>query len=359
MIGRKLLVSIVQVHGLKKLKNFTGAHPYCVCEVKHANAHANPIKAETQLVTAGDTLNPVWDEAFEIDNWHEGESLEFTIYDKGVTGPKTEGKVLLPTESFFPHGFNGMLNISDLPGAFLHVEVQIFNPMAGETPMTCAVPFAVGTCATPAPAFTTQTVTPPGSPSVVYRTPNYVSHPYGTPQSTRTPQSTPQSTPRTYSAPATSVMQMGPQRLGVSILEAHGLQHLNHCIGDHPYVTCEIKHVTKARSTRIETKPVTAGDRQNPFWGETHYIDSWRPGEPLEFSIYDKGLMGSKTEGKALLPAELIVSPGFTGMIPISGLPHALLHVIVRPLGPYSSAQQQGIKKSRKLKTKKKSKGCC
>merc|ERR550532_3199582 len=89
-------------------------------------------------------------------------------------------------------------------------------------------------------------------------------------------------------------VQMGPQRLAVSILEAHGLQHLNYFTGDHPYVTCEIKQFDKARLTRIETKPVTEGDMQNPFWGETHYLDSWHRGEPLEFSIYDKG---SKTEG--------------------------------------------------------------
>jgi len=378
MMGRKLLVHMIQAQGLKALNQFTGDHPYCVCEVKHAHAHANPTKAETHPVNTGDTLNPVWDEAFEIDPWHEGESLEFTIYDKGLIGAKTEGKVLLPTESFFPNGFHGMLNISELPGAFLQVEVQILNPVAGDRPMTCAAPFVVDTCATPSPAATTQTVTQAGLPSVVYQTPNYVAHPmtyaipssspmmYSAPAPASTMSTAPAGTstngaspPTTSVQPQQPVAQMGPQRLGISILEAHGLQHLNHFTGDHPYVTCEIKHIDKARLTRIETKPVTEGDMQNPFWGETHYIDSWHPGELLEFSIYDKGLMGSKTEGKAVLPAEMFSQQGFRGMIPISGLPHALLNVIIRPLGSDSSAQKEGVKKSKKVKMNKKSKGCC
>jgi hypothetical protein len=355
---------MIQAHGLKHLNHFTGDHPYCVCEVK---SHAGPAKAETKPVTSGDTLNPVWDEAFEIDPWQEGESLEFTIYDQGLIGAKTEGKALLPAESFFPNGFHGMLPISDLPESFLQVEVQILK---SETPITYAAPFTVNNN-----AMTSSACTYPGTPSAVYRTPNYVAHPmtYANPTMYSAPvpcasamsaakagTSTIGAAPPNYSMQSQlPVVQMGPQRLGISILEAHGLQHLNHFTGDHPYVTCEIKHSDKARSTRIETKPVTQGDMQNPFWGETHYLNSWHPGEPLEFSIYDKGLMGSKTEGKAVLPAELFSAQGFTGMIPISGLPHAVLHVIVRPLGSDHSAQDEGATKSRKLKTKHKSRGCC
>jgi len=73
-------------------------------------------------------------------------------------------------------------------------------------------------------------------------------------------------------------------------------------------------------------------------------------------------LIGSKTEGKAVLPSELFSPQGFTGMVPISDLAHALLHVIVRVLGPTAPAQEEGVtksKKQKKLKTKKKSKGCC
>jgi len=309
MMGHKLLVHMIQAHGLKHLNHFTGDRPYCVCEVKRADSYAQPTTAETQPVTTGDTLNPVWDEAFEIDPWQEGESLEFTIYDEGLLGAKTEGKVLLPAETFFPNGFSGMINISALPGAFLQVDVQILPTTGGVEALMVESP-----------------------------------------------------APVTYAAPAEACANGATQKLGISILEAQGLQHMNHFTGDHPYVTCKIKHFDQAKSTKIETKPMTEGDTLNPFWGETHYLDSWQPGEPLEFTVYDKGLINSKTEGKAVLPCELFSPQGFTGMVPISGLPHALLHVIVRVLGPTAPAQEEGVtksKKQKKLKTKRKSKGCC
>jgi len=180
---------------------------------------------------------------------------------------------------------------------------------------------------------------------------------------------------------------MGPQKLAVSILQAHGLQHMNNFTGDHPYVTCEVKHLDHhARTTRIETKQVTEGDTLNPFWGETHQIEPWYMGESLEFTVYDRGLLGSKTEGKVSLRPDIFYPNGFSGMVQISGLPHALLHIIVRAMGPASQSAAEGrtageameatatpiqqnltaevpmmsVKgKSKKLKKGKKNKGCC
>ena len=112
---------------------------------------------------------------------------------------------MLPAEAFFPNGFSGMLNISALPGAFLQVDVQILPTVAAETPMTEAAPSGVDT----------------------------------------------------------------PQKLGISILEARGLQHMNHFTGDHPYVQAEIKHMGHhAKVTRAQTRPITQGDTLNPFWDE-------------------------------------------------------------------------------------------
>jgi len=158
---------------------------------------------------------------------------------------------------------------------------------------------------------------------------------------------------------------LGPQKLAVSILQAHGLQHMNHFTGDHPYVTCEVKGVDGQSRTKVETKPVTEGDTSNPFWGETLTIEPWNLGENLEFSVYDKGLIGSKTEGKVILPHEVFYPAGFSGMVLISGLPHALLHVIVRPIGPSSVAdgatpvETSSKKKKKKLTVGKNQKSCC
>ena len=86
-------------------------------------------------------------------------------------------------------------------------------------------------------------------------------------------------------------------------------------------------------------------------------------------SVYDKGLIGSKTEGKVVLAPELFFPNGFSGMLGISGLPHAMLHVIIRPLGPMAEntaeetvatdATTLSKKKKKKIKVGKKSKGCC
>jgi len=129
----------------------------------------------------------------------------------------------------------------------------------------------------------------------------------------------------------------GAYKLAVSIVQAQGLKHLNSFTGDHPYVVCEVKHAAhRERRTKVETKPVTVGDTLNPVWNETHELEPWHQGEPLEFAVYDKGLIGSKTEGKATLPAEMFFNNpnGFCGPLQISGLPHALLMVAVRIVGP-------------------------
>jgi len=174
----------------------------------------------------------------------------------------------------------------------------------------------------------------------------------------------------------TMTQAAGPQRLAVSILQAHGLQHMNHFTGDHPYVVCEVKHRDwSLKAAKVETKPVTEGDTLNPFWGETHTLEPWHEGEPLELSVYDKGLIGSKTEGKVILAPELFFPNGFSGMLSISGLSHAMLHVIVRPIGPVVAENAvvgntavetlitDGIteskKKKKKVKIGKKSKSCC
>jgi len=415
MAGHKLLVHIMRAEGLQHMNHFTGDHPYCVCEVKHADSHSNPTKAETKPVESGDTLNPIWDEAFEIDPWHEGEPLEFTIYDKGLLGSRTEGKVLLPAHDFFPMGFNGMLSISEIPGAFLQVEVQILGTqseqvvpgmmttMAGEVPMAAyTAPATTYTyAAPPAPVYSTQTVTYSQAPQVTYQaampaagvtyqaampaagsavmtaaptTYTNVSAPitYGVPQSQPMMIQGAQACAASAQMPADPMVTSGPQKLAVSILQAHGLQHINNFTGDHPYCTCEVKHMHQhTGTTRMETKTVTEGDTLNPFWGETHQLEPWHPGESLEFTVYDKGLIGSKTEGKILLPSDFFFPQGFSGMLQISGLPHALLHVIVRPLGQSGAGSVTGAEvatttvegakqaKKKKLKVGKKSKGCC
>merc|ERR1712008_125797 len=137
-----------------------------------------------------------WDETLELESWQPGQTLEFTVYDKGLLGSKTEGKALLPSEFFYPHGFQGMLAIIGLPDAKLNVEVQLAGIEQD-------------------PVLTADGVPEAGDMGVV------------------------------------------PQRLAVSILQAHGLKHMNNFTGDKPYATCEVKHLDPAtETTLVETQPV-------------------------------------------------------------------------------------------------------
>lgn len=111
-----------------------------------------------------------------------------------------------------------------------------------------------------------------------------------------------------------STAMMGPQKLTVSILQAPGLQPMNHFIGDHPYVTLDVKGVDGHSHTQVETNSVTENDTTNPFWGETLTGNPWSWEQNFEFSVYDKGLVGSKTEGKVVLPHELFYPTGFSEM---------------------------------------------
>jgi len=407
MLGQKLYVDIVRATGLAQMNHFTGDHPYVQCEVKHLDRHERTTKAATKPMTVGDTMNPIWNERLEIQPWQPGEDLEFTIYDKGLIGARTEGRVSLPSANFYPQGYSGMLPVSGLPNAFLQVAVQpgggatsaygvssgvtyaaaaasptaatysmptassgmtYSSPMTYSTGTTSPVTYSAGapTAASPyaqssvmpmqtAPTYTNSSAMPvqtysgaattysastpmiSSSPAVPVQTQTYGAAPvYGSPPS-----------PTYMQQPQTYMMQggqmygagaygTGAYKLAVSIIQAQGLKHMNNFTGDHPYVVCEVKHAAhRERRTKVETKPVTMGDTMNPLWNETHELEPWHPGEPLEFSVYDKGLLGSKTEGKATLPGELFSQPnGFSGTLPIAGLSHALLYVAVRVLGP-------------------------
>merc|ERR550532_148948 len=132
---------------------------------------------------------------------------------------------------------------------------------------------------------------------------------------------------------------MPGQQLVVEVVRAIGLHHMNHFTGDHPYVQCEVKHLDRhAQTTRAMTNPVTMGDTLNPFWGERLELQPWQPGEDLEFTVYDKGLIGAKTEGRVQLPSHMFYPNGFTGSLEISGLPGALLEIVVQPATGTASA---------------------
>jgi len=398
--GQTLVVEVVRAMGLHHLNNFCGDNPYVQCEVKHLNRHAKTTRETTKPVTMGDTMNPVWGERLELQPWQPGEDLEFTVYDKGLIGSKTEGKVLLPSNMFYPNGFNGNLEISGLPGALLQIVVQPPGGSAGAYSMgaptssysmagasggmPCSAPMTYS-AGTPTSGVTySSNMLPPAAPvttmmgssgsypaaQAAMPTQTYAAplpmYTGAAPAASATP--TVAMPTQTYAAPtvlpaqtcaspaAPMVMEpvatmtgggqmcgaggaygagVGPYKLAVSVMQAQNLKHMNNFTGDKPYVVCEVKHNSRhERRTMAQTKEVTIGDTSNPQWNECLELEPWQPGEKLEFTIYDKGLLGSRTEGKAELQGETFFPNGWNGALSIENHPQMLLHVAVQVLGP-------------------------
>jgi len=374
-------------------------------------------------VTTGDTLNPFWGERLELQPWQPGEDLEFTVYDKGLIGAKTEGKVQLPSHMFYPNGFTGSLEISGLPGALLEIVVQpatgtasaapasmssvvgasggvaysspttysVGAPISGMTySSNAAPPTMTYSAGTPTPAVApvatmirpsatfgaAQTAAPMqtyAAPTAAYSssTPTYVgaapaiSATSAMPMPTQTYTTQTVSPAQAYAAPSPTYVEpaaaynmgegqygadpaatynMGEgqygadaYKLAVSVIQAQNLEHMNNFTGDKPYVVCEVRHNSHhERRAKVQTTEVTSGDTLNPQWNECLELEPWHPGEALDFTIYDKGLLGSKTEGKAELPGEMFfTSPnGWEGPLQIEGHPEMMLYVAVKVLGP-------------------------
>jgi len=76
-------------------------------------------------------------------------------------------------------------------------------------------------------------------------------------------------------------------------------------------------------------------------WNEAHVIEGYFPGDSLEFTVCDQGMMGHRSEGKVLIDhTHFYNEQGFEGDLPIDGLPHATLSVRIHCLGPISQLQQ-------------------
>merc|ERR1712232_169594 len=120
---QKLRVSMIQ---LKNVDFSSDKLLYCVCSVHHTKKTAKPTACQTKT-TAGSS-QPTWsgkDNTHEIDSWKPGESLEFIIFNKVKLGSQFLGKAVLPSERFFPNGFEGDVAVEceGMPQAMIHVRV--------------------------------------------------------------------------------------------------------------------------------------------------------------------------------------------------------------------------------------------
>eukprot|EP00929_Paragymnodinium_shiwhaense_P093534 TRINITY_DN5370_c0_g2_i1.p1 TRINITY_DN5370_c0_g2~~TRINITY_DN5370_c0_g2_i1.p1 ORF type:complete len:1730 (+),score=362.01 TRINITY_DN5370_c0_g2_i1:146-5335(+) len=316
---QKLRVAIVQATGLRHL-NMVGDSICCVCQLPPVDGVRGHARFTTRSVSK--TLEPLWDETFELEPWRVGDPVEFTIFDQGLLNARTEGKAVLPSEYIWPSGFEGDVPIEGLADALISVRI---------TPAGAATAAAVL-------AAREEGMQPEGTKAVA--------RPAGAavmlPESTSVPtQQTALSTKATL-APANGVADASQavagsaptvpaQRLRVAVLQASGLQHLNFGGVDN-YCLAEVQPTDKvARGAQFRTKQVNLG--MAPTWNETSFLDPWKVGDALHFTIYDKATNGAAT-GKAVLPSEYIWPNGFEGDVPIEGLAEAMLQVRIVPDGP-------------------------
>jgi len=79
--------------------------PYCICELKGKSSAS---KIQTQVIDHD--LDPEWNHEGVLNDYTVGDSLEFKIYDVDYI---FLGSLVLPSEQFHPHGFEGELPLED------------------------------------------------------------------------------------------------------------------------------------------------------------------------------------------------------------------------------------------------------
>eukprot|EP00419_Tripos_fusus_P067607 CAMPEP_0172932542 /NCGR_PEP_ID=MMETSP1075-20121228/220052_1 /TAXON_ID=2916 /ORGANISM="Ceratium fusus, Strain PA161109" /LENGTH=296 /DNA_ID=CAMNT_0013793869 /DNA_START=476 /DNA_END=1367 /DNA_ORIENTATION=+ len=137
--GRKerVHVSIVEAHGLRKADIMSDSDPYCVCEVLG--------RPESTWKTAWkqNTQNPVWNELQELVTYRKHDSLVFSIYDYDegfwcISERKDFlGKATLKSDQFHPDGFDGVLQLANArkhQQATIKVAVQVLDSLVTTKP---------------------------------------------------------------------------------------------------------------------------------------------------------------------------------------------------------------------------------
>lgn len=312
----KLEVTFIQATGLSHM-NMLGDAPYAACQVLSGNGHdaSHDHRATCQTQPIKGTLEPVWNEQHILEPWYFGEALEFTVYDQGMLTAKTEGKAVLPPEYFWPNGFEGQLPLQDLEHANLFVAIRpIVDYVETQMDPNGQVLQPGMEMMQPGMEAMQMEELQPGMQAV---------------------QPGVQDAPMQQDAQDYQPYLEGPPlRLQVTVIQAIGLQHMMHFTGDSPYVVVEVDHVNtheKLKKTKFQTKVLKGLD---PVWNESQELDPWHVGEPIKFSVYDKGLVGSKTEGVVTLPSEAFYPNGFQGPLTLANKEHSQLYVNIVPVGP-------------------------
>lgn len=124
----RIRVTIISASNLPQADLLGKSDPYVVCEV--------PGKPQSKYETAviQQDLNPVWNESYEVTDFAQGDSLEFTVWDKDpIKSDDFLGTVSLSSDFFYPNGLEDLtLTLLDSSGredgdASLRLRIEVVN----------------------------------------------------------------------------------------------------------------------------------------------------------------------------------------------------------------------------------------
>jgi hypothetical protein len=122
----RCFVTIKAAHNLRSADWGGRSDPYCTCEI------INKPKSKFQTKVLFKTLEPVWDEEDELEDYDEDDDIRFEVWDYDLVGANDSlGWVIVKNSQFHPLGFSGPLYLEDAgksTGAHLEVQIDVDAP---------------------------------------------------------------------------------------------------------------------------------------------------------------------------------------------------------------------------------------
>lgn len=122
--SRPVQVFIGAARSLPKADRSGHSDPYAMCQV------LGKARSRVKSHVVSDTESPVFNEAFSVEGWNEGESLEFSVFDHDLVGAHDMiATILLPARQFYPNGFEGTISLQNkwAPDEKTSVDLKEFN----------------------------------------------------------------------------------------------------------------------------------------------------------------------------------------------------------------------------------------
>lgn len=351
MPAHQVKITVVSANGLRKARWMSGtSDPYVQGEISG--------KPHTRFTTPTlqSSLDPVWNFEHALKDYSPGDSITFTVYDKGSSNDGDHlgrgvlhGKLFDPAAGAPGPGFNGLLvltqsneNRGPEPNAMLTVRVDLSaaaassNLVASRAPMSFSreaddVARARGGRQEPT-ALAVQSVGLPAASSIAAAAPTRMLSssslaPLGSAGSAALCQTQAPVSMGSMQAPAglphasaRSMVPSSPLHVGaagsvplkVTMLSAQGLSRPGWFAS--PPEACCVCEVKGRPRTRFQTHVETDAD---PVWEYPEVLTEFIPGDTLTFSVYDEGegTTGDRLLGRATLPSNRFYPQGFDGTL--------------------------------------------